>query len=980
MQKEKYNFKKIEKKWQKKWQDAKIFETKEDSKKEKFYCLDMFPYPSGSGLHVGHPKGYIATDIVARYKMLSGFNVLHPMGFDSFGLPAENFAIKNKIHPQIAVNKNIEVFKKQLEKFGFTYDWNRQVITSDPNYYKWTQWIFLKLFEKGLVYESFEPINWCPSCKTGLANEDLENGKCERCGSDIEKKPMRQWVLRMTDYAEKLLDDLKLVDWEKSIIDQQINWIGKSEGAEIKFKVKSGKLKVNYELNIFTTRPDTLFGATYMVVAPEHEIIKNQKSKIKNQNEIEKYVKKAKNKSDLERAELQKQKTGVEIKGIKAINPANNEEIPIFVADYVLPHYGTGAIMAVPAHDERDWEFAKKYNLPVKEVIRFSYERQEGPDAVKKNLPLDERVTLVCVIKHWKDNKYLGVHWTLNDWHGFVTGGVANNEDYPTAGIREIQEETGYSNIEFIKTLGFPVDAKFYQSQKNVNRWAHYTPLLFKLKDGKTHPIDEAEKKLHKLHWLTPEEMDKFLNRVSIRLIWQRVLGNDCFTGEGILINSGKFNGMTSEKARNEITKFVNGKNTTKYKMRDWVFSRQRYWGEPFPLVFCKNCAEKLKNKNLKLKAEKFSKGELLNPGWITTPEDQLPIKLPEVKSYEPTGTGESPLANINKWVNTTCPKCGGQARRETNTMPQWAGSSWYYLRYCDPKNNKRLANSDKLKYWLEPKGVDLYVGGAEHATRHLLYARFWHKFLYDLNVVSTKEPFYRLQHVGLIRGEDGRKMSKRWGNVINPDDVIKIYGADALRCYEMFMGPFVDSISWSTAGVKGVYRFLEKVWKLNEKAIDMKSEVDTNSNVANLLNKTIKKVADDIESFRFNTAISTLMILVNEMNSQQHINLHDYKILLRLLSPFAPHISEELWEKSGETSSIFTTSWPKFQDISEEKTKIVIQINGKVRANIEVNISDNQDEVFEIAKKHENVKKYLSNMPVKKIVYIPGKIFSIVI
>jgi len=797
---QKYNPTKIEKKWQDYWKSHNIYKTKETADK-KFYVLDMFPYPSGSGLHVGHPKGYIATDVYARYMMLNGANILHPMGFDSFGLPAENYAIKHKVHPQKAVNENIKTFKNQLKSFGFTYDWDREIITSDPTYYKWTQWIFIQLFKAGLAYESYEPINWCPSCKTGLANEDLEDGKCERCGSKVEKKPLRQWVLKITDYAERLLNDLKLVDWEKSIIDQQINWIGRSEGALIKFPISN----FQFSIEVFTTRPDTLFGASYVVLAPEHALIKKLEAKIKNWNQIDQYIKEAKNKSDLERTELQKIKTGVEIKGVKAINPANNEELPVFIADYVLANYATGAVMAVPAHDERDFDFAKKYHLPIKTVIS-------------------------------------------------------------------------------------------------------------KEKSGKSIVTDLA------------------------------------YTGNGYLINSQKFDGVDSVKAKNLITKFVNGKKTVKYKMRDWVFSRQRYWGEPIPVVHCKKC------------------------GVVAVPEKDLPVRLPDISHYEPTGTGESPLANIKEWVKTKCPKCGGVAERETNTMPQWAGSSWYYLRYIDSKNNKNLVDRKKEKYWMSPNGVDLYIGGAEHATRHLLYARFWHKFLFDIKVVSTKEPFHRLQHVGLVLGEDNRKMSKRWGNVINPDEVISQFGADAFRVYEMFMGPFADSIAWSTAGVKGARRFLENVYKF--------SQLPKNNNSdGSLLQKTINKVDDDIKNLRFNTAISAMMIYINAaIMNKVSINKEEKEKFVAVLSPFAPHVAEEIWSNLGHKLSIFESTWPSIKTVVDKNVKIAVQINGKVRSILETNSKVTEKEIFKLAVKDGAVKKWLQDKKIKKTIYIPGKILSIVL
>lgn len=800
--------KEIEAKWQKIWQDEGIY--KNYSKEQKFYTLDMFPYPSGAGLHVGHPKGYIATDVSARYKMLQGFSVLHPMGWDAFGLPAENFAIEHKVHPRVAVEKNIATFKKQLELFGFTYDWDREINTTDPYYYKWTQWIFLKMFEKGLAYESEEPVNWCPKDKTVLALEDLDQGRCERCGTLVVQKKLRQWVLKMTAYADRLLYDLdnEKLDWEESIVEQQRNWIGRSEGAQFVMQIKDSKETIE----VYTTRLDTVFGMTYAVVAPEHPVIEKLKAQISNYSEVEEYVKKAQNKTELERTELQKEKTGVELKGIKIINPFNNEEIPLFVADYILGFYGTGAIMAVPGHDERDFQFAKEYGLEIREVVK-------------------------------------------------------------------------------------PPDSK--SSDKKV------------------------------------------------------------FTGEGILINSAEYNGLTSKEAKKKMIKWLEdkrlGSEKVNYKMRDWVFSRQRYWGEPIPVVHCQKC------------------------GTVGVPEAELPLKLPEVEKYEPTGTGEGPLAGIDAWVNTTCPKCGGPAKRETNTMPQWAGSSWYYLRYVDPKNDQALIDPKREKEWLP---VDLYVGGAEHATRHLLYARFWHKFLFDIGVVSSKEPFQKLVHVGLINGEDGRKMSKRFGNVVNPDDVINEYGADALRVFEMFMGPFTQNIAWSTAGVIGTYKFLDKVWKLQEKVEDQ--ETISTKEVKILLNQTIKKVGEDIENFRFNTAISALMILTNKLETGTKISLSDYKNLLLLLCPFAPHVSEELWQIMGAKQSIFLEKWPKYQDslLISETVTIAVQVNGKTRGTVDVASAkiDDQKTVEETVSKNEKLAKYLSESSIQKVIYVRGKIINFVV
>ena len=796
----------IEKKWQRIWEEAGTY--RQYSRKKKYYVLDMFPYPSGAGLHVGHPRGYIATDVIARFKQLEGYGVLHPMGWDAFGLPAEQYALKNKLHPSVSVKQNIVTFKKQLAKIGFTHDWEREIDTTDPEYYRWTQWIFLQMWKKGLAYESHEPINWCPSCKTGLANEDLEQGKCERCGSTVEKKPLRQWVLAMTKYADRLLRDLEGPElrWNESIKDQQRNWIGRSEGAEIVFPIAG----TESELRVFTTRVDTVFGCTYVVVAPEHPLIDELSAHISNQEEVRKYLKRAASKSDLERTELAKEKTGIKLEGIEAVNPFNGERVPVYVADYVLGSYGTGAVMAVPAHDERDGEFAEKHGLSMKQVIV---------------------------------------------------------------------------------------------------------------------PVHEEK-------------------------------SSECFTEDGILNDSGEFTGLASAEARKRMTAWLTkeklGKKKVNYKMRDWTFSRQRYWGEPIPLVHCDAC------------------------GVVPVPEKDLPVLLPKVKSYEPTGTGESPLAGITKWVNTVCPKCGGKARRETNTMPQWAGSCWYYLRFIDPKNTKALVDKRKETKVMP---VDLYVGGTEHATRHLLYARFWHKFLFDIGVVSTEEPFGKLVNQGLITASDGRKMSKRWGNVVNPDEVVADFGADAFRLYEMFMGPFGQTIAWNTDGVVGTRRFLEKVWKLQGKVSRKVSRV-SDREMESLVHQTIKKVTADIEDFKFNTVVSSLMVLVNAFEKQTSVSFSHYRTLLLLLAPFAPHIAEELWSRLGYTRSLFLDAWPEWDEnkILTETLNIAVQVNGKVRTVLTVAPGTDEKVMTKLALADTNVQAHLAGRTPRKIIFIPGKILSIVV
>lgn len=947
----KYSHRAIERKWQREWMKKGIYRSKEKGKKS--YILDMFPYPSGEGLHVGHPKGYIATDVYSRMKRMHGRSVLHPMGWDAFGLPAENFAIKNKIHPRKAVEKNIKRFKEQLGMIGLDYDWSREINTTDPNFYKWTQWIFLQLYKKGLAYESHEPINWCPSCQTGLANEDLEGGVCERCGSEVVQRPMRQWVLKITDYADRLLEDLSLLpEWQEHIKESQRNWIGRSEGAEIDFKLTNGE-----KVTVFTTRADTLFGATYIVLAPEHPLIAQfcASKACTNRAEIEVYVKQAAKKSDLERQAEQKDKTGVELKGIKATNPATGEEIPVWVADYVLGHYGTGAIMAVPAHDERDGDFAKKFNLPIKQVIAAVSRQKNGNDAWRENEPIKLRNAVMCIVKHWEKNEYLCLQWKEHpDIRSFISGGIEEGESPEDAGKREILEESGYKNPKFVRRVGNVSYTEFYHQVKKTNVRARFTYLYYELENGERDAIAAEEEKIHDMIWKKENEVHDFLSLLERDAIWlgfQGKIKEEAFTENGILINSGEYDGFTSDEAKEKLTKKF-GRPKKTYKIRDWVFSRQRYWGEPIPMIHCEKC------------------------GTVPVPEKDLPVKLPDVKKYEPTGTGESPLAAIDTWVHVKCPKCKGKAKRETNTMPQWAGSSWYYLRYMDPKNKKALVDKKKEKFWAP---VDLYVGGAEHATRHLIYARFWHKFLYDIKAVSTKEPFTRLISVGLIMAEDGRKMSKRYGNVINPDDVIKTYGADTLRVYEMFMGPFADSIAWNTNSMIGARRFLERLWRASN--LVGTKEIGA---LEPILHKTIKKVGEDIESFKFNTAISALMVLLNAVEKEKVVGKKQWETILKLVAPFAPHIAEELWRKDhpgrAGRKSIHLESWPKYsaKKIVEDTVVIAIQINGKARGEVRLAANASREETEEAAQ--EAMKERLAGKEIRRIVVVPGRIVNFVV
>ena len=804
-----YNHKKIESKWQKIWSenDFALWHADGKRKDKKFYVLDMFPYPSGEGLHVGHVEGYTASDIVSRYYRMRGFNVLHPMGWDAFGLPAENYAIKKKIHPRQVVEKNAKNFTKQLRNLGFSYDWQREINTTDPEYYKWTQWIFLQLFNKGLAYEEELAVNWCLSCKTVLANEEVIEHKCERCGSAVERKKLKQWVLKITAYAERLLEDLVSLDWPEKVKEMQRNWIGRSEGAEIDFPVADSNLKIK----VFTTRADTLPGATYLVLAPEHELVSLLGARILNQSAVNDYIEKTRNKSDLERLAEAENKTGAEVKGIRAINPFTKKEIPIWISDYVIGGYGTGAVMAVPAHDERDFAFAKIFDLPIIQVV--------------------------------------------------VDGALGG----------ELKE---------------------------------------------------------------------------------------AYTGDGVMVNSGEFDNLPNHIAKDRVVELIGGKKKINYKLRDWIFSRQRYWGDPIPIIKCEKC------------------------GTVPVLEKDLPVLLPQVKNYQPTGEAESPLAAVKDWVNAECPVCKEPAKRETNTMPQWAGSCWYYLRYLDFDNKEALADKTKEKYWMP---VDIYVGGVEHAVLHLLYARFWHKFLFDIGAVSTKEPFQKLINQGLILGSDGQKMSKSRGNTVNPDELVEKFGADSLRLYEMFMGPLEDAKPWQPEGIIGLCRFLARVFNLaaDLKKMENSKEEKMPESAEKLLNKTIKKVTGDIEQFRFNTAISAMMILLNELEkNRDSLSVKQFLIFLKLLFPFAPHLSQELWQQLGNESLLDSESWPDYDEkfLIEEEVELLIQINGKLRDKLLVSRNISQEEAEKLVFGNERTKSYFEGKKPQKIVFVPGRLINIVL
>ncbi len=948
---DKYNYQKIEKKWQEIWAKTDLNKTNLSAKEKKFYNLVMFPYPSGEYLHLGHGYNYSGADAYGRYKKLNGYNVFEPIGYDSFGLPAENYAIKAKIHPKISISKNIEIAREQLKSFGCIFDFSKEVVTSDPSYYKWTQWVFLKLFEQGLAYQKESPVNWCPHCKTVLANEQVINGHCERCETEVVQKNLKQWFFKITDYAERLIKDLDKVDWPEASKIKQKNWIGKSEGVEFDLQVKSHKEK----LSVFTTRIDTVYGMTYVVLAPEHPLVEKITTE-KQKEAVKKYRLKSQSLSEIERQSTEKEKTGV-FTGAYAINPFTKQEVPIWVADYVLASYGTGAVMAVPAHDERDYEFAKKYKLPISEVIIPKVIDRHDPPKVDAKTIFRHAVQVILI--NPKNDKILCLKWKKFSWTTFITGGIEEGEDTISAARRETIEETGYIDIEYVKTLGGPVESHFYANHKGVNRKAHFTAMIFKLKSEKQKKISEEEAAIHELAWMTWDELHQDKNvKCSEYDIWLDRYFNEehAYTADGVLINSDQFSMLESEKARQEIAKWLKeqslGKKRTTYRLRDWSFSRQRYWGAPIPIVYCPKC------------------------GTVPVLEKDLPVTLPEIEDFRPAGTGKGPLAKDKEFVQTKCPKCGTAAERETDTMDTFVDSSFYYLRYPNADDDSKLMDKEVTRKWLP---VDMYTGGAEHVTMHLLYSRFVAKAFYDAKLTGFDEPFMSLRHQGMILGPDGKKMSKSKGNVVIPDEVIKKVGADVFRTYVLFMGQFEDGGPWNPAGLTGISRFLEKVWRLYGGKITQSSG-DVEEERA--INKAIKKIGEDIENFKFNTAISALMILVNHLSEKKEQNKKSLEVLAILVSPFAPHLAEEIWQKLGNSESVSNAYWPTYDEklIKDELVTIAIQVNGKIRDQILVARGTKEKEAIKAAKESEKVQKYLSDKEPTKVVYIQDKLLSLVI
>ncbi len=975
----KYDPGSIEKKWQKAWLEEKIYEPDLDAAKKPFFNLMMFPYPSAEGLHVGNMYAFTGSDIYGRLKRMQGYDVFEPIGLDGFGIHSENYALKIGMHPADQAKISEKRFYAQLQSIGNGFAWNERLETYDPEYYRWTQWLFVQMWRNGLAYRKKQAVNWCPSCKTVLADEQVENGKCERCGTVVEKRELEQWFLKITEYADRLLKNIEALDWSEKVKIAQKNWIGKSEGAEIEFKISDSEDRIK----VFTTRPDTLFGATYLVLAPEHPLIQNLEYKIQNKKEVEEYIEKAKTKNNEERSAAGREKTGVALRGVKAINPANGEDIPVWVADYVLGSYGTGAIMAVPAHDERDFEFAKKYKLPIREVIIPERIDKRNPPVPGKKIV--ERRNVHAFVRDPRNGKVLCLRWKKHPWVTFPMGGIEEGEDVITAARREVKEETGYNDIINPRVIGGEVRAQYFAAHKDQNRVSYTTLVVFDLGDDERVPIALEESDEHETYWadsgditaanMTHAEMDIWLARLAHE-------ENAIYTETGILVNSGKFDGMDSEKAKWEITKFVGGERKTQFRLRDWLISRQRYWGPPIPMIYCAICAAAKKGENKDM------------PGWYAVPESDLPVILPSVRDFRPTGSGQSPLSSVKNFHETKCLACGSAARRETDVSDTFLDSAWYYLRYLSTENIEEPFDKQRAKKWLP---AEMYIGGAEHAVLHLLYVRFVAMALHDGEMFDFEEPFKKFRAHGLVI-KDGAKMSKSKGNVINPDAYIKNFGADTLRMYLMFLAPFEQGGDFRDGGILGIDRFLHRVWKLGEAcgirngAFSMqdtkggnkegKGKKGENANLAALIHKTIKKVTGDIEQLHYNTAVSALMIALRSFEDNAP-SREDFEIFLKLCAPFAPHMTEEIWRAIlGNKTSIHCSAWPSYDEsmIKEDTFTLVVQVNGKVKdtlANVDAAISEAAAKDLSLAS--GKIISALGGKKPERIVYVAKKIVNIV-
>ncbi len=982
---EKYDPRKIEPKWAKRWIEEKTFVPDLKKAKNPYYALFMFPYPSAEGLHIGNFYAFTSIDVMAKYKKLRSFDVFEPIGWDAFGIHSENYALKIGEAPSRMLKRTIQNFRAQIQAAGLSCDWTREVDTTAPEYYKWTQWIFGKLFEKGLAYQKEALVNWCPDCKTVLADEQIEGeGLCERCGTMVEKRKMKQWFFKITAYAERLLSGLKDMNWSDITKSAQKNWIGKSEGAEFELSIKNHELKIK----VFTTRLDTVFGMTFALIAPEHELVQKLKKQITNWGEVEKYIEQTKKKTDLQRQTEMKDKTGVELKGVEVINPFTKKTIPLFASDFVLAHYGTGAVMAVPGHDQRDFEFAKKFNLPIEKVIEPCFYQLTEPGKIKEDESFEEREAIAALVKHWEKDEYIGLEWKEVAWKTLITGGAEKGQS-PEEGARmEILQETGYKNLKLIKELPM-VHSKFYHVPKKVNRFAHFRVFYFELENGEQENISKEEQARHKVVWVPKDKMNNFFTAESHNYIWQKLNSQEeAYTDDGVLNNSGKYNFLTSTEARKKLTVWLKkegiGQGTLNYKLRDWCISRQRYWGPPIPVIYCRKCLENPKSQipnpkkisNSKNKNFQATIIDGIEYAIIPVPEKDLPVRLPDLtKGWEPAGNGKGPLANVKSFIQTGCPKCGGEAQRETDVMDNFLDSAWYFFRYISTKDDKKIFDEKLGKKWLP---IDIYIGGNEHAVLHLMYTRFITMFLHDLGLIDFDNPFKRFRANGMIL-KDGGKMSKSKGNVVNPEEYGEKIGYDALKTYLLFIGPLVEDRNFSDKGIMGAVHWAERVFNLQ---VRISAEHQDNEKLIRKLHKTIKSVAEDMENQKYNTAIAKLMEITNVFYEYEKISLKIWEKFLVIVAMFLPALSEELWSQSGHTESIFKQKWPEYNLalIQDEEIELVIQVNGKVRDRIEVPSGIAEKEATKLAKQSQKIQNFIGAKPIKKVIFVKNRLINIVI